>query len=141
MIRFTCQVFLHSNIQFMASSNSRVGSILSPALHKRKQKDLGSWGCSLCVSCLPHSQMLQNYSASLQIPDCAFVMTYQESLQQVRDKNHAQQQVQHFFILNAACENTPGAHLEWRYFMDGQLAKHQLGSDLAFPGGSFTACV
>lgn len=54
MIRFTCQVFLHSNIQFMASSNSRVGSILSPALHKRKQKDLGSWGvftmCELSAS-------------------------------------------------------------------------------------------
>lgn len=40
MIRFTCQVFLYSGIQFMVSSNSRVGSILSPALHKRKQKGI-----------------------------------------------------------------------------------------------------
>lgn len=40
MIRFTCQVFSYSNIQFMASSNSRVGSILSPALHRRKQKEI-----------------------------------------------------------------------------------------------------
>lgn len=40
MIRFTCQVFLYSNIQFVASSNSRVGSILSPALHKGKQKGI-----------------------------------------------------------------------------------------------------
>lgn len=40
MIGFTCQVFLYSNIQFVASSNSRVGSILSPALHKGKQKGI-----------------------------------------------------------------------------------------------------
>lgn len=67
-------------------------------------------------------------------------MTYQESPQQVRDKNHAQQQVQCFFILNAACENMPGAHLEGRYFVDGQISKaHQLCSDMAFPEGAFTA--
>lgn len=86
--------------------------------------DLDTLRCSLCVSWLPHSRMLQNYSASLQTPDCVFMMTYQESLQQVRDKNHAQQQVQRFFILNAACENMLGTHLGWRYFLDGQLAKH-----------------
>lgn len=40
MIRFTCQVFLYSNIQFVASSNSREDSILSPALHKSKQNGI-----------------------------------------------------------------------------------------------------
>lgn len=40
MIRFTCQVFLYSNTQFVASSNSKVCHILSPALHKRKQKGI-----------------------------------------------------------------------------------------------------
>lgn len=28
------------------------------------------------------------------------------------------------FTLKAACENMPGAHLEWRHFVDGQLAKY-----------------
>lgn len=27
------------------------------------------------------------------------------------------------FILNAPCENIPGANLEWRYFVDGQFTK------------------
>lgn len=28
-----------------------------------------------------------------------------------------------FVILNDPRENIPGAHLEWRYFVDGQFAK------------------